>query len=79
MSIVCCPQGVKIPRVFELMNYHQVYGLTEYAREEYKKLLTGTKGEYGPEKCIECGGCETKCPQKIEIIRQLKESQKALA
>ena len=74
-----CPQGVKIPRVFELMNYHKVYGLTEYAREEYKKLLAGENGENGPEKCVECGACETKCPQKIEIIKQLKETRKALA
>ncbi|MFP4660793.1 MAG: aldo/keto reductase [Halanaerobiales bacterium] len=74
-----CPQGVKIPKVFELMNYHRVYGLTDYAKSELKKLVESEKEEFGPEKCVECGICETKCPQKIEIIKQLKETQKALA
>jgi len=74
-----CPQGVKIPKVFELMNYHRVYDLTDYAKSELNKLIESEKEEFGPEKCVECGICETKCPQKIEIIKQLKETQKALA
>ena len=27
-----CPAGVNIPLNFQLMNYHRVYGLTDYAR-----------------------------------------------
>jgi len=30
------------------------------------------------EECIECGVCETKCPQKIQIRKQLKETAMAL-
>jgi uncharacterized protein len=74
-----CPQEVNIPLNFEIMNYHKVYGITDYAREEYKKIgsnewMKGKKAE----ECIECGICEEKCPQKIQIREQLKETAKAL-
>ncbi|MEJ6949962.1 aldo/keto reductase [Natronospora cellulosivora (SeqCode)] len=74
-----CPHNVKIPKVFELMNYHRVYGLTDYAKNELKKIIENDKDEFGPEKCVECAICESKCPQNIEIIRQLKETAKALS
>lgn len=73
-----CPQEINIPRVFELMNYHKVYGLTEYACKEFQKLQKNEE-KSGPEACVECGACEEKCPQNIEIIQQLKESKKALS
>ena len=74
-----CPNEVNIPLNFRLMNYHRVYGLTEYAQSEYQKIgtteqLKGKKAE----ECIECGLCEDKCPQHIEIRKQLKETAAAL-
>ncbi|NMB24877.1 MAG: 4Fe-4S dicluster domain-containing protein [Firmicutes bacterium] len=74
-----CPNDVNISLNFRLMNYHRVYGLTEYARNEYQKL--GTNGDNKGRKaedCIECGICEELCPQKIEIREQLKETAAAL-
>ncbi len=74
-----CPFDVNIPLNFELMNYHKVYGITEYARAEYQNI---GKFEWMPGKpasaCTECGECEKKCPQKIDIRRQLKETHSAL-
>ncbi len=74
-----CPNDVNIPLNFRLMNYHRVYGLTEYARDEYQKIGNNedNKGRKA-EECIECGLCEDKCPQKIQIRRQLKETAAAL-
>jgi len=74
-----CPQEIPIPRIFELMNYHRVYGITGFAREGYKAI--GSPGQKGSKAdvCIECGVCEDHCPQKIEIRRQLKECHEILA
>ncbi|MDR1531440.1 MAG: aldo/keto reductase [Clostridiales bacterium] len=76
-----CPQGLDIPHIFQLMNYHRVYGLTEYARGEYKQIVTGTSWVKSADasKCAACGACEKKCPQKLKIINQLKETHLALA
>jgi uncharacterized protein len=67
-----CPQEVNIPARFSAMNTHKVYGLTQNAKENYSRI-TKNDGE-----CTECGACETKCPQKIQIIKQLKETEAAL-
>jgi uncharacterized protein len=74
-----CPEEVNIPLNFQMMNYHKVYGITEYAKAEYKKIGTNEwmKGKKA-EECIECGLCEDKCPQKLQIRRQLKETATAL-
>lgn len=75
-----CPNGVAIPQIFAAMNMHRVWGLTEHARQMYAHF--GPENEQGlrqADACIECGQCESKCPQNIKIIEQLKESHAALS
>jgi len=74
-----CPTGINIPHVFSLMNYHKVFGLTEYAKSNFSRLGPEAKTGRSPADCIECGVCETKCPQKILIREKLKETLKELA
>ena len=80
-----CPQHINIPYLFSLMNYHRIYQLTDYAKKAYRETtipLDKRKEPWEKENgldashCVECGQCETKCPQKLEIIRQLKETHK---
>lgn len=75
-----CPQGVGIPQAFAAMNMHRVWGLTEHAKHMYDYLAPdkNDKGFTQADTCVECGQCETKCPQKIKIIEQLKETHAAL-
>ena len=65
-----CPNGVNIPRCFEIYNYDRVYGLADYARQQYAEVVSG---QADASICIECGVCLDRCPQHIEIPKQLQE------
>jgi predicted aldo/keto reductase-like oxidoreductase len=59
-----CPNGVDIPRNFELYNQAVVYGNQDLAKSLYNWHMP--EGERAAA-CIACGECEEKCPQQIEI------------
>lgn len=73
-----CPQDVNIPLNFELMNYHRVYGLTEYARQRYAKIGTEELKGKPAGACVGCGVCEEKCPQHLKIREQLAQTAQTL-
>lgn len=73
-----CPSNIRIPYIFRLMNYSRVYGLDEYARSQFAKLGETSSSGQSPSACVECGACETKCPQGIKIREQLKQTLKVL-
>ncbi len=61
-----CPMNIAIPEYFAHFNNDDRSGYTEVS------------AKYGKaSECIECGQCESHCPQHIEIIKQLKEVAKA--
>ncbi len=69
-----CPNGVDIPTNFRLMNYYRVYGLEDWAREEYRKMPEEKRASA----CLGCGECEPKCPQKISVRQRLEEVARTL-
>jgi predicted aldo/keto reductase-like oxidoreductase len=76
-----CPQGIDIPHLFEIMNRYRVYGLKEHAKSAYDELMKGLSWIKSADasKCVKCGECEKKCPQKLPIIKQLEETHAVLA
>lgn len=75
-----CPEGVAIPDIFQAMNYHRVWGLTDLAKHQYSRLgPDNDQGKLDASACVECGECEEKCPQHIPIIEQLKECHQVLS
>jgi predicted aldo/keto reductase-like oxidoreductase len=67
-----CPSKVDIPGNFEAMNYYRVWGLEKLARKRYKQLGRNKSRRWAAA-CVECGACESKCPQNIPIRERLKE------
>lgn len=72
-----CPKGIDIPVAFRC--YNRMYTETHWSgRFEYHQIIALQKDMADMKKCIECGKCESHCPQHIEIRKQLKEARKHL-
>ena len=71
-----CPKGIDIPGNFWVYNVSNVYGADDVAKNHYFNFLLqkDDKGKTkGPENCVGCKACMKKCPQKLDIPKQLKQ------
>ncbi len=70
-----CPKKINIPSVFGAYN--------QYKRNPDNAwnavMMYQTNLDIKADVCIECGKCESHCPQAIEIIKELKVCHKALS
>lgn len=66
-----CPMNIAIPDYFSLYNNSCAFPKAFENQKHRYEELTNSKGK--PDDCIECGQCESKCPQHIEIRKFLKE------
>ena len=74
-----CPQGIEIPRIFQAYTYHNVYGLRETAKNAYNRYVNDEKKPGATSRdCIDCGFCESKCPQNLKIRDLLKKVEPIL-
>ena len=73
-----CPHGVNIPGCFS--SYNDKFLLDDKLyRWKYAQALGAFSAEPAfASKCVECGECEPKCPQNIEIRKELKAVSKAM-
>ena len=72
-----CPAEINIPRIFEIWTYYNVYGLTDQAKKMMSDYLSGGGKTYSD--CKQCGICEKKCPQHLDIRKHLEKVCKILA
>ena len=70
-----CPNGVDIPGVFSRYNDGTMFENFTPAQRSY---MFATRAKRDATPCVECGECEKKCPQGIEIVKQLKVAHEAL-
>lgn len=67
-----CPQGIDVPRVFEIFNDAIMYNDIEIACLVYRRE------EHRLENCTECGMCAKTCGKQIPIPEWLKKAQNTI-
>jgi len=60
-----CPKGVAISKLFKAYNEYFMFGKELNPRFIDKSQMASN--------CVHCGQCETKCPQGLQIIDNLKK------
>lgn len=64
-----CPMQIPIPDIFAARNKQLIWEQFQKGEEDYKRA---TKDKGLASQCIECGQCESACPQHIDVIERLK-------
>lgn len=70
-----CPNGVNIPRNFDVYNRVAMYDTLEGCRNEYKRWIPDDQKAAA---CIQCDECLSKCPQEIPISTWLPVVEEVL-
>lgn len=65
-----CPEGVRIPRIFELYNQAHMFKRPQALENGYADLV---KEGADASLCVRCGACEEACPQKLPIMDLLEK------
>jgi hypothetical protein len=66
-----CPMGIPIPDIFTVQNRKK--GSPEFRTKREYAIVTQDKGKAS--ECIQCGQCESVCPQHLPIIDLLVQCQ----
>jgi predicted aldo/keto reductase-like oxidoreductase len=72
-----CPNGVNIPRVFQIYNESIMYDDPRTGRFRYRGP-GGLQEEERADQCTECGECLEACPQEIPILDWLMKAHELL-
>jgi hypothetical protein len=70
-----CPNGVAIPRIFKIYNEAVMFEAPQRSRVAYQQWV---REEERANCCLQCGECEAKCPQGIEIMEWLEKAHNFL-
>ncbi|SFN66632.1 hypothetical protein SAMN04487831_102349 [Pseudobutyrivibrio sp. UC1225] len=65
-----CPMQIPIPEIFSARNKQLIWEQIEAGKQDYEKA---TKDRGIASACVQCGQCESVCPQHINIIERLQD------
>ena len=64
-----CPMGVQIPRIFQGYDGSRLHAEPDF-KGGYARIAAD---EADASRCVQCGQCESNCPQHLPIIQYLQE------
>ena len=67
-----CPQGIDVPRIFELYNDAIIYSDAKTARSLYRSE------QHRLDTCTECSACENTCAKRLAMLDLLKAARQLL-
>jgi len=75
-----CPAEINIPSAFKNLNDYHMFSKTSawLNHVQHAGIRTKDGKSHFTSVCIDCGACETKCPQNIQIRQEFKHVRKHL-
>lgn len=69
-----CPMQINIPEIFKAVNAYKQFGNAAGTDKPFNmgRYEQATKDGGKASQCLQCGSCESHCPQHIGIIEELK-------
>ncbi len=68
-----CPMGIRIPDLFSIKNRQLLNGMPDHEESLVNRYNRITAETGKASDCIQCGQCESVCPQSINIIERLQD------
>jgi predicted aldo/keto reductase-like oxidoreductase len=68
-----CPKGINIPDSFAAYNISFAQGFVIGMKQYITSIAAIAKKTCSPRLCVDCGKCESHCPQHLPIRKSLKQ------
>jgi predicted aldo/keto reductase-like oxidoreductase len=69
-----CPHGVVIPEIIKVLNRNYLGGHEEIAKDYVDSIAPENRADH----CVQCGTCESKCPQGLAIMTLMRNANTAV-
>ncbi len=67
-----CPQGIAIPEIIKVLNKNYKNTPEETAKDYMTSIATESRADH----CVQCGTCESKCPQGLAIMTLMRSANR---
>jgi predicted aldo/keto reductase-like oxidoreductase len=68
-----CPEGIDVPRIFEIYNDAFIYDDVAAAQSIY------AEEHHKADRCTECGECDTRCARRLRVVDWLRKARALLS